>query len=75
MNTRAKEFYEFSRGLSAFNMPKDARKVGANQYGVRYMFTDGSYLRIDKQRNVIEWRANTPRNGSHGAIRSLFGNR
>lgn len=61
----AKKFYEESRGSSAFNMPKNARFVGSNQHGKRYLFPDGSYLRIDTEGNSIEWREK-PGYGSFG---------
>lgn len=57
MNTyRSQAVYESVRGLRAFNMPSDARKTGANQYGKRYAFPDGSTLRIDSRGNTIECR-------------------
>jgi hypothetical protein len=69
---RAKAVYESLRGVVAFNLPTDARKVGANQYGTRYVFPDGSYLRVDCAGNQIEWRERYPREGSPGAVRFLF---
>lgn len=68
---RAREVYESTRGMVAFNLPSDAWPYGANQHGKRYTFPDGSYLRIDRRGNQIEWRERTPRDG-YGAIRVLF---
>lgn len=70
MTCRAREVYEALRGMSAFNLPPDAYKVGANQYGQRYAFPDGSRLRVGGILERIEWRI---RPGGPGAVRGLWG--
>jgi hypothetical protein len=64
---RAQAVYEEKRGKRAFNMPKDAKRVGGNQHGIRYVFPDGSRLRIGGLARIIEWRTN-----EGGAIRWLW---